>query len=203
MTVGKVTIRRIGARKWALAVNGEIVHETHSMLRFSSDWGAYGKWNEREAARGVLPATPLTLPAELKRLITPVLHELQEGRCGICGEPLAAQEAELDHIVPVFLGGNDDLQNLQAAHQDCNRSKGGKLFQNGRFLKLRDPGPLQPLNAIASLTNRYRRASRDGNIEAAREMAARLAGAWARRAGQLASEAHRILGKAAKMASGE
>lgn len=131
MTVGKVTIRRIGAKKWALAVNGEIVHETHSMLRFSSDWGAYGKWNEREAARGVLPATPLTLPAELKRLITPVLHELQEGRCGICGEPLAAQEAELDHIVPVFLGGNDDLQNLQAAHQDCNRSKGGKLFQTG------------------------------------------------------------------------
>ena len=131
MTVGKVTIRRIGARKWALAVNGEIVHETHSMLRFSSDWGAYGKWNEREAARGVLPATPLTLPAELKRLITPVLHELQEGRCGICGEPLAAQEAELDHIVPVFLGGNDDLQTCKPRTRTATARKGASSSKTG------------------------------------------------------------------------
>ncbi len=32
--------------------------------------------------------------------------------------------ATIDHIIPVSLGGTNHLENLQAAHQDCNNRRG-------------------------------------------------------------------------------
>lgn len=63
-------------------------------------------------------------------------------RCGICGgkvsmkrrhpDPLAAS---LDHIVPLSVGGTNDLTNLQLSHFRCNWSKrdrgGGQLLLLG------------------------------------------------------------------------
>ncbi len=53
--------------------------------------------------------------------------------CGICGEPidytleyLDPREFVVDHIVPLSRGGADTLDNKQAAHRECNRSKGAK-----------------------------------------------------------------------------
>jgi 5-methylcytosine-specific restriction endonuclease McrA len=53
--------------------------------------------------------------------------------CGICGEPidyalpyLDPMSFEVDHIVPLNLGGPDDLSNKQAAHRVCNRAKWNK-----------------------------------------------------------------------------
>lgn len=46
------------------------------------------------------------------------------GICGICREPVSADEMEVDHRFPRSHGGTDDLSNLQPAHGDCNRRKG-------------------------------------------------------------------------------
>lgn len=49
----------------------------------------------------------------------------QGGRCGICGEPLAIDEANRDHIVPRCFGGCGELWNKRATHVDCNSRRGG------------------------------------------------------------------------------
>lgn len=53
--------------------------------------------------------------------------------CGICGGDidyslpyLHPGEFVVDHIVPLVLGGPDELANKQAAHRSCNRTKGGR-----------------------------------------------------------------------------
>lgn len=53
--------------------------------------------------------------------------------CGICGEPIDytlkyphKESFVSDHIVPLALGGSDDLPNKQAAHNKCNREKSDK-----------------------------------------------------------------------------
>jgi hypothetical protein len=46
-------------------------------------------------------------------------------RCRICNR--SGVELEVDHIVPVSLGGSDRLDNLQTLCQDCNRGKGANL----------------------------------------------------------------------------
>lgn len=54
--------------------------------------------------------------------------------CGICGQPidytaphLDPGEYVVDHIVPLNKGGTDALDNKQAAHRACNRTKSDSL----------------------------------------------------------------------------
>jgi len=54
--------------------------------------------------------------------------------CGICGgtmiygahesaQPSSKYAWNIDHINPLFLNGSNDINNLQAVHITCNRSK--------------------------------------------------------------------------------
>ncbi len=52
------------------------------------------------------------------------LWDLQGGRCGICGDPLHPAQFQVDHIVPVSLGGSHEVSNLQLTHARCNVLKG-------------------------------------------------------------------------------
>jgi len=53
----------------------------------------------------------------------------QNGRCGICSHPLAAHDIEVDHIIPVAMGGSNAKNNLRLVHQYCNRRRGKNLNQ--------------------------------------------------------------------------
>lgn len=74
--------------------------------------------------------------------------------CGICGQAinydlpwLDPMSYVLDHIVPVALGGDDSLDNKQAAHRHCNQVKSSRIDGNGivkRSSSLARPGG-QPL----------------------------------------------------------
>ena len=73
--------------------------------------------------------TPADIQAQLKR---------QEGRCYYCGVKLD-KGYDVDHVVPITRGGNNDPSNLVIACPTCNRSKGDKLIHewsgnNGRLL---------------------------------------------------------------------
>lgn len=47
--------------------------------------------------------------------------------CGICAESIEVAAAEIDHIIPVALGGHvTDIRNLQLAHGRCNQKKGAR-----------------------------------------------------------------------------
>lgn len=47
--------------------------------------------------------------------------------CGICGEPLNPQRFDVDHIIPLALGGEHSYANTQPAHPVCNQRKGARL----------------------------------------------------------------------------
>lgn len=92
-------------------------------------------------------------PGDLRLILKLALD--QRGLCGICGNPIVltvedltgiSKHIHIDHVVPVSLGGSDDLvSNLQITHAGCNlkardfpkdkRSFGGKW----RKVKLDDP----------------------------------------------------------------
>ena len=48
-------------------------------------------------------------------------------RCCRCGKMFPKAQIDVDHIIPKRLGGTDDISNLQAMCQHCNRSKGDEL----------------------------------------------------------------------------
>lgn len=55
-----------------------------------------------------------------------VIYRRDEGRCGICHEPVGLEEFQIDHIIPISKGGPHLLENLQIAHGRCNSEKGDR-----------------------------------------------------------------------------
>ncbi len=47
------------------------------------------------------------------------------GLCHICGGTinLAREAMEVEHVIPLAIGGKDDLTNMQPAHVTCHRAK--------------------------------------------------------------------------------
>lgn len=55
-----------------------------------------------------------------RKLVAQVVRR-DHGVCWLCGE---AGATSADHLVRVREGGDDSLENLRAAHVDCNRRRG-------------------------------------------------------------------------------
>ena len=59
----------------------------------------------------------------LRELVDQLYRE-QNGRCGICGEPLGQHfKSEVDHIIPLAYAGGHERGNIQLAHTKRNREK--------------------------------------------------------------------------------
>jgi len=44
-------------------------------------------------------------------------------KCALCGKKITYKELTLDHIKPIFVGGADELENIQASCYACNQFK--------------------------------------------------------------------------------
>ena len=67
---------------------------------------------------GTTPRKPLTPTQRLK------LFEAHKGLCGLCGAAIRAGESWIDeHIIPLGLGGSNDLTNRAPVHVACAANK--------------------------------------------------------------------------------
>jgi 5-methylcytosine-specific restriction endonuclease McrA len=48
------------------------------------------------------------------------------GRCALCGATSKERRIEIDHIIPRSKGGSNDISNLQALCDECNRGKSNR-----------------------------------------------------------------------------
>lgn len=82
----------------------------------------------------------------LKRASIPVwcqeaVYHREKGRCCICGTDLSASlrtlnKKHFDHMVPLFLGGINDVSNIQLLCSACNLKKGGTDIEtSSNYLK--------------------------------------------------------------------
>lgn len=65
-----------------------------------------------------------------------MLYNKADGRCQLCGRKILFESITLDHIIPLKMGGKDNIDNLQIACNICNRSKSSYLpdaFQDRIF----------------------------------------------------------------------
>ncbi|MBC7247985.1 MAG: HNH endonuclease [Actinobacteria bacterium] len=76
------------------------------------------------------------LSDEEKNELKHKLLESQGQKCFICEKPLdiSIQEYEIDHIIPVSIGGKDDITNMAITHSTCNESKQDSDLRVARVL---------------------------------------------------------------------
>ena len=94
--------------------------------------------NERRIRPTKRPVWPKGLKRELMRQ--------QNNTCVYCGSRRTAGSLQIDHIVPVVMGGSNDESNLQVICAPCNQRKGiqnDQEFRN-RYSRLIPQRPLTP-----------------------------------------------------------
>lgn len=81
---------------------------------------------------GLLGLDGITQPRELISFLV----ARDQGICGICNDPIVDKtgpmQASPDHILPIARGGKHKIENLQASHLGCNRSKGARVDAENR-----------------------------------------------------------------------
>ena len=71
-----------------------------------------------------------------RRRLTPTdrrsVYNLTGGRCAYCGQELAFRDIQVDHVVPLHLGGADEAFNMFPACRSCNHYKRGMELERWR-----------------------------------------------------------------------
>ena len=55
--------------------------------------------------------------------------------CKYCGKPLRRKDVQVDHMDPWALSNNNDVDNLCAACEHCNKSKGAQDIETFEIMK--------------------------------------------------------------------
>ena len=73
------------------------------------------------------------------------IYEKFGGRCAYCGCEITIKDMQADHVVPLHLGGEDDISNLYPACRACNHYK--STYTVERWLP---PAPLMRISQLPS-----------------------------------------------------
>lgn len=60
----------------------------------------------------------------IKKEIRHLVYAKYHGHCAYCGKEIVYKDMQVDHIHPHYLGGQDNIENLNPACRSCNFRKG-------------------------------------------------------------------------------
>lgn len=95
------------------------IQKTPGKLKGYYAWDTEGEQEQPKRAK----QDRKRFPQEVRKL----LYQQADGRCALCGKKIAFDEMELDHIVPLSMGGADEVENLQICCSADNRYKANIL----------------------------------------------------------------------------
>lgn len=70
------------------------------------------------------------------------IFDKTRGHCAYCGEKLELKDMQVDHIVALRLGGDDDISNMLPACRSCNHYKRGNSLEGFRKMVENQPNVL-------------------------------------------------------------
>lgn len=101
---------------------GGFINHVRRMDREIRRRGFMGYWCPNTPNPEFVPRTGRSLGREIRMRVA----ERDSWTCSYCRASVSPNSCEIDHVVPVALGGTDDVGNLALACYRCNRRKGKK-----------------------------------------------------------------------------
>lgn len=111
----KKEIRRAYTQKWRKDHPGERKAQTKRTYENRKDKVKAHARNRRTKLKGI---SGTHTAQDIRALMVK-----QKGSCVFCLKPFGAETPDIDHYIPLKLGGTNDRSNLRLLHSFCNRSK--------------------------------------------------------------------------------
>lgn len=83
------------------------------------------------------------------------VYDKCHGYCAYCGNPLEYKDMQADHVIPLYNGGADELDNMLPACRSCNHYKATLSLESFRAMVDRIPGTLYRDNATYRIGLRF------------------------------------------------
>lgn len=128
---GKNKTRWDGLRGWCKACESE-----NRMYHYDKNDGAKRVRDWRKTERGKKLQSLIMIRSWRKRKPYYIkfepndeenIYRLCDNSCAYCKTPIAFENIEFDHFVPIKLGGYTETKNMLPACKNCNRGRGGKF----------------------------------------------------------------------------
>ena len=71
------------------------------------------------------------------------VHKKYGGHCAYCGKEIEIKDMQVDHMIPLRLGGADEMSNYMPACRQCNHYKRGNSLEGFREMIERIPEKLE------------------------------------------------------------
>ena len=95
-------------------------------------------WSGQSPQTAAAPAKRPKGPAQQPSVRTRVLQ--RDGYiCYLCNKPIAKPDSSIDHVIPKAKGGKNGMDNLRAAHKECNFRKADMSLDEYRRFTQRRP----------------------------------------------------------------
>lgn len=129
---------------WALTKRRAGIHRRRWLRRSLADWCEKGKRPDQR----------------LWRWLRQKVFQRDRWMCQYCHKYGDKVQLQVDHVVPVYLGGNNRLRNLITACRDCNTKKKHKLLSKSQ-IKAIDRGIMERFHALKDEEEYLERLFRD------------------------------------------
>ena len=83
------------------------------------------------------------------------IYLMFDRRCAYCGAKITCREMQIDHVVPLYNGGADDIDNMLPACRSCNKYKSTMTLEKFRAAVERMPEVLNRDNATFRIAMRF------------------------------------------------
>lgn len=84
----------------------------------------YQAWKSLLVIKDKMSKTPrIRIPPEVKKYV----FQRDKYQCQSCGKTTIETNLSIDHIIPLFRGGQNDISNLQTLCLTCNQQKSSNM----------------------------------------------------------------------------
>lgn len=117
----KTEARKLTHQKWREKNSAKVVDRVKDWAAANPDKARMNGRNTEARRRARLKSAPV------ESIDLMEVYRANDGICGLCAQPVAEADFEIDHIVPIAAGGGHTRLNVHIAHKTCNRKKSASL----------------------------------------------------------------------------
>ena len=101
------------------------------------------RFSAAEQRTSSLNSKTFSMRKPIPRKVREEVYAKYDGHCAYCGCELKYEDMQVDHMIPLWIGGADEMSNYMPACRQCNHYKRGNSLEGFRKMIEQIPAKLE------------------------------------------------------------